>query len=49
MAQYTQKPRETISKITCNCSKCGKPINKGWACIVDPKTKTAHHKICKDA
>lgn len=47
MAYYTEAPRETLSKKDCKCSKCGKSILKGSPCIVNPKTKTAHHKTCK--
>jgi hypothetical protein len=47
MSQYKDKPRETLSKFTCKCSKCQGTITKGSSCIVNPKTKTAHHVICK--
>lgn len=47
MAQYTKIPRETLSGKDCICTKCNGKIAKGTACLVDPKSKTAHHKICK--
>lgn len=38
--------RQTESKKDSNCSTCGKLIEKGKPCIVDPKKKTAKHVGC---
>jgi hypothetical protein len=38
--------RQTLSKKTCRCAECGKLIEQGTNCIIDPKSKKVYCLAC---